>query len=90
MLVAFAMSILTAAVLALAILAWVVAREGFSRAQREYFSDRGAAKNQNTTAGAAVADASHGRRRQRILPFAVPVALSVWTMLAWLVYQGRL
>ncbi len=30
------------------------------------------------------------RRRKRVLPFAVPVAMSTWTVLAWLVANGSL
>ncbi|MCE9548159.1 MAG: A24 family peptidase [Planctomycetia bacterium] len=85
MLVAFAMSVFTAAVLALGVLAWVIATEGFGRAQGAYLKTQTVA----ATGGGNAAQPAP-RRKQRMLPFALPVALSVWTMLAWMVMQGRL
>lgn len=83
MLVAFALSILVAAILALGVLTWVVATSGYQKAQRNYL------KGRSGDAGSS-GSAAKQPRRQRLLPFAVPVALSVWSMLAWMVAQGRL
>jgi len=81
MLVAFALSMLAAAILALGVLTWVVVTSGFQKAQRSYLKGR---------IGDTPVDGGQQPRRQRLLPFAVPVALSVWCMLAWMVAQGRL
>lgn len=83
MLVAFALSILTAALLALSVLTFVVATAGFQRAQRNYLGGRVGDAQQSGSGESRP-------RRQRLLPFAVPVALSVWSMLAWMVVQGRI
>lgn len=60
MLVAFAISIIAAAAMSLAVLAYGIVRHGF-----------------------APDDATSSRPR-RTLPFALPVALGTWAMLAWL------
>lgn len=78
LLAAFAVSTILAAVAALVILAY-----NSLAGQKPNRKKRGPSLRQLTTGP------SH-RRRTRILPFAVPVAMSTWTVLAWLVARGGL
>ncbi len=78
LLVAFAAAIVLAAIATLAILIYNSLAGGTRRGP----------------AGPNLRDLTSGRpatrRPKRILPFAVPVALSTWTVLAWMVARGGL
>lgn len=76
MLVAFATSALVAAVFILAILLNGAMTRGVLRTGRRYVAARRSR------------DKSGKRRTNRVLPFAVPVAVSTWAMLAWLITRG--
>ncbi len=71
-LMAFAASAVAAAVLAIGVLTYAAATQGMLKAQHKYLRKKQArGKNQVI-------------RPARVLPFAVPVALSTWMVLAWL------
>jgi prepilin peptidase CpaA len=78
MLAAFAASAVMAALLTLLILFTSVTNRGITRTTRKYMSNR------------RPRDLAGRRRKSRVLPFAVPVAMSTWMLLAWLVAHGRL
>ncbi len=70
--VAFALSIGLAAGLAMSVLIYQTARLGLCRTRKRFLNNaRGAATNCPAP--------------RRVLPFAVPVALSTWVVLAWIV-----
>ena len=66
----FVVSVFLAAVLALGVMVKVAATKGVSSVQRNYLA-KGRSSQQRS-------------RPQRVLPFAVPVALATWIVLAWL------
>ena len=75
MIISFAISAVFAGVMVLAIMTYAIATKGFSHVQQKKMQrDPNAGRSQ------------HARRR--LLPFAVPVALSTWMVLAWIVMQG--
>jgi prepilin peptidase CpaA len=69
---AFVLAMFLAAFIALAIVVVTAIRCSVSSAQDSYVTNR------------QQRDASGARRSVRVLPFAVPVALSTWCMLAWI------
>ena len=71
-LTAFAASMVTAALLAMAIMAWSTMTKGMERTKKRFLNQ---GKN---------------RKPKRVLPFAVPVALSTWVMMAWFVLKQSL
>jgi len=77
-LVAFAASTIGAAAMALAILLHSIVTRGVSKTGNKYFGSR------------QVAGKLRKKRAARVLPFAVPVAMSTWAMLAWMVTYGGL
>ena len=76
MLIAFAVSIVCAALLALAIVVNSAMTGGVLKAQRRYL----AARRPRNKSG--------HRRPARVLPFAVPVAMGTWALLAWMLVVG--
>lgn len=80
MLVAFGVSILIGAVMALAAITWAIATRGYIKTQGKFLAsgDKSRKKRKNTTRG-------KNRRKHRVVPFAVPVAASTWAILAWMV-----
>ena len=80
MLIAFGVSILFAALGAVLIVAIVAATEGLMKTQEKHLScsDESNRRTNNSRSG------------RRMLPFAVPVALSTWIVLAWIVTQDVL
>lgn len=66
----FVVSVFLAAVLALGVMVKVAATQGVSSVQRNYLAKGRSGKQRS--------------RPQRVLPFAVPVALGTWIVLAWL------
>ncbi|MBI86209.1 MAG: hypothetical protein CMJ81_23680 [Planctomycetaceae bacterium] len=66
----FVVSVFLAAVLALGVMVKVAATKGVSSVQRNYLAKGRSGKQRSGP--------------QRILPFAVPVALGTWIVLAWL------
>ena len=81
LLTAFVLSLLIASAMALAALLGHTAAKGVGRAKRKF---SGAIRRES-------ADAPSNRRQgKRGLPFAVPVALGTWLVLAWLVVRGTL
>lgn len=77
-LITFSAAILIAAMIALSIVFLSVMDRGITRTGRKYF----AAKRP--------LDKSGKKRTARVLPFAVPVAVSTWGMLAWIVISGSI
>ena len=71
-LVAFAVSTLLASSMALAILIWHTFNKGVSSTKRRYLAAAGTTQH------------PRARKKKRVLPFAVPVALSTWAVLLWL------
>lgn len=72
LLAAFVLSITLASGLAISVLCYHTVSLGLSRTKKRFMN--------NARAGAA-----SQRAPRRVLPFAVPVALSTWALLAWLV-----
>lgn len=75
LLAAFVLSIVLAAVMAIGVLMFNAARLGLSRTKKRFLA--------NARSGAAPQAAP-----RRVLPFAVPVALGTWLLLAWFVGQN--
>ena len=72
---AFVLAMFLAAAIALAMVVYAAVRNGMSSAQDSYMANR---QSRDTD----------GRRRGvRVLPFAVPIALSTWCVLAWIALQ---
>ena len=76
MLIAFAVSIVCAALLAMAIVVNGALTRGVMKTERRYLASR---RPRNK---------SGQRRAARVLPFAVPVALGTWALLAWMLVVG--
>ncbi len=74
-LVAFAVSIGAAALIAVCVLAYVTATSGLAQSQRRFLKSRSDAENA-------------AARPMRVLPFAVPVAMSTWLVLVWVLGHG--
>jgi prepilin peptidase CpaA len=74
-LIAFALSIAAAAILAVGVLAYVAATSGLAKSQARYLTNR-----RNATTASV--------RPLRVLPFAVPVAMSTWAVLVWVLSRG--
>jgi prepilin peptidase CpaA len=72
MLIAFALTALLAMLMVLGILLRSVMSDGIVKTQRRYMGAR----------------RPIGKRPARVLPFAVPLALGTWGLLAWLVSHG--
>ena len=75
LLLAFVLTMLLAATLALGIVLVTAIREGMSKTQNQFVANRQSR------------DATGERRRVRVLPFAIPVALSTWCTLVWIALQ---
>ena len=80
---AFVLSVFLAAMIALGVMMKVACLEGVSQSKRRYLQKR---SNPQKSVTARVTHKSSNSRRQRVLPFAVPVALSTWIVLGWLAY----
>src|SRR5262249_35819248 len=74
-LIAFAVSVGTAAMIAIGVLAYVALTSGMAQSQRRFLKSR-----REATAPPA--------RALRVLPFAVPVAMSTWLVLIWVMSRG--
>ena len=84
MLVAFAVAIFMAAAASLGVLIRAACDRGITAAKRKYLS---VGKGRSTSKAGS---RNRGRRPVRVVPFAVPLALSTWMVLAWLVAQGSI
>jgi prepilin peptidase CpaA len=80
-LVSFGLAAMLAAVGAIAFIAASALTEGFSVTRRRYL--------QSVTSGGAVAAGSPPRKTRRVLPFAVPVAMGTWLVLAWMLLRSQ-
>jgi len=80
-LIAFATSVLVAALLATGVLIHAACTEGVTKTKNTYLAASG------NRASSRVSRRSP-RPKVRVLPFAVPVAVSTWCLLAWLVVRG--
>jgi len=80
MLVAFAMSVMLACLVAIGLLTYRACTEGFGKTKQRFFES------------AKPTDGRRGNKpnKRRVLPFAVPVALSTWCLLGWVVLQKSL
>lgn len=76
-LVAFAISMGFASVMAMSVLAWAACATGISATKDQYLQ-----VHHGETEG--------GKPKSRVLPFAVPVALAAWTVVAWILVRGQL
>ena len=76
--IAFALSVFLAAMIAVGIMIRHAFTQGVSATQRKYLS-RGKRNNPHRSQGPV-----------RVLPFAVPVAMSTWGVLAWMLVRGNL
>jgi prepilin peptidase CpaA len=72
-LIAFSVSIGAAAILAVGVLAYVACTSGLATSQRRFLQSRQPATP---------------TRALRVLPFAVPVAMSTWLVLFWVISRG--
>ncbi|MCI0358359.1 MAG: A24 family peptidase [Planctomycetaceae bacterium] len=80
-LVSFGVAAMLAACGAIAIMANSAVTEGFSTARRRYI--------QSASGGGTTTAASPPRKARRVLPFAVPVAMGAWLVLAWLLLRSQ-
>jgi hypothetical protein len=76
-LVAFGLGSVLAVIGMMAVLSYAVVSEGFSSTRRRY-----------VLAGQATSQTNTPRRARRVLPFAVPMALSTWLLLGWLLLKA--
>ena len=80
---AFVLSVFIAAILALGVMVKVACTGGVGAAKRRYIQKRSVATGKGTSQSK---HRSAAPRPMRVLPFAVPVALSTWILLGWLWY----
>ena len=78
---AFVVSVFLAAIMALGVLIKVACLEGVTTAKRRYLA-KGKSTGQQKQKGKTTT------RAMRVLPFAVPVALSTWIVLAWMAIRN--
>jgi prepilin peptidase CpaA len=78
-LVVFGLAAMLAAFGAITILAASAVTDGFSITKRRYAS----------AGGGSASDGGTPRKVRRVLPFAVPVAISTWLVLAWMVLKSQ-
>lgn len=83
MLVAFATSIIMAAMMAMGVLVYTTCTTGVTSTKKNYLA--GSKSNTHRSTGQNNPPVS-----LRVLPFAVPVAMSTWIVLAWLVSKGQI
>jgi Flp pilus assembly protein, protease CpaA len=87
-LVSFAVAAMLAACGAIAIMANSAITEGFSVTRRRYIQS--ANGGGATTSGSPPQSDTGGLRKpRRVLPFAVPVAMGTWLVLAWLLLRSQ-
>lgn len=79
MLVAFGASVLFAGVGAVMMIAVMMMKQGMSKTQGQHLSAK-------LGAGSEI----QKQPRRRLMPFAVPVAVSTWCLLAWIITRGTL
>jgi prepilin peptidase CpaA len=82
LLVIFGAAAVLAAFAAVAIMAASAAADGFSLTRQRYAQT---ASTGNSTVGTP----PQPRKGRRVLPFAVPVAVSTWLVLAWMLLQRQ-
>ena len=81
-LVSFGLAAMLAACAAVVLMTVTAMTEGFSSARRRYI--------QSTTGAASAAHStSTPRIGRRVLPFAVPVAIATWLVLAWMLLRSQ-
>jgi prepilin peptidase CpaA len=80
-LVSFGVAAMLAACGAIAIMTGSAVTEGFSATRRRYI--------QTANSGGAVSSGSPPRKTRRVLPFAVPVAMGTWLVLAWMLLKSQ-
>jgi prepilin peptidase CpaA len=78
-LVAFGLAAILAAFGAIFIMASSAVTDGFSVTKRRYAS----------AGGGSASDGGSPRKVRRVLPFAVPVAISTWLVLAWMLLRSQ-
>jgi prepilin peptidase CpaA len=78
-LVAFGVAAMFAAFAAISIMAGSAVTDGFSVTKRRYAS----------AGGGSSTDGAVPRKLRRVLPFAVPVAISTWLVLAWMLMRSQ-
>lgn len=82
-LIAFGGSAVIGAFLALGVMFCNTLQNGFMSTRRRYL----AAGHQGQISLSSQSGAAQGKRR-RVLPFAIPVAISTWLLLAWMLLQS--
>src|SRR5262245_17665313 len=65
----------------MAVLAVTACSEGFSKAKRQLAS---------ATAGGSLTTAAAPKKKRRVLPFAVPMALATWLVLGWMLLRSHI
>jgi prepilin peptidase CpaA len=80
-LVSFGLAAILAACGAIAVITASAVSEGFSVTRRRYV--------QSAASGGNVAAGGKPRKTRRVLPFAVPVAMATWLVLAWLLLKSQ-
>lgn len=80
-LVSFGLAAMLAACGAIVIITASAVSEGFSVTRRRYV--------QSTAGGASLSAGGKPRKTRRVLPFAVPVAMATWLVLAWLLLKSQ-
>ncbi len=80
-LIAFGVAAMFAAFGAITIMAASAVTDGFSVTKRRYASA--------SSEGGSTSDGSPPRKIRRVLPFAVPVAISTWLVLAWMLLRSQ-
>lgn len=80
-LVAFGGGALLASVGAISVLAFSTVESGVSATQRRYLAARAGG-------GSDAGPAPPARQARRVLPFAVPVAISTWLVLVWMIARS--
>jgi prepilin peptidase CpaA len=80
-LIAFAGATVVASFMAMGVLAYYVLSQGMSSTKQRYLATAGG--NVSTSNGHETTT----RKQKRVLPFAVPIAISTWLLLAWLMVK---
>lgn len=80
-LVSFGAAAMLAACGAIVIMAASAVTDGFSATRRRYI--------QTANTGGTASSGSSPRKTRRVLPFAVPVAMGTWLVLAWMLLRSQ-
>jgi prepilin peptidase CpaA len=83
-LAAFALGMVLAAISAMVLMAWGVVTRGVSAVQRDHLTSRAADETDD-------ARRPTGKKKvKRVLPFAVPVCVSTWLVVLWMIVRTKI